>query len=298
MIGYIKTYQPELKMKDLVRYNAYYCGVCHAIKKDWGQIPRLTLNYDCVFIALFIDSFKQEQLNYENFRCPVHPVIKKKKLLYNESLEFTADINVYLTYLKFLDNIKDEGGFKYKSGEKYLRKLAKDIEGKYPDLVSTIKDYMIELHSLEESGSDNLDEVSHCYAQIVRDICIYQLKKLNIESDILSLAGTTAYNLGKWVYTIDAYEDMEEDIKNNSYNPFLKRFDYTKEESLEDFKQRIFDRATFILYSPLQNAATSYGEIELIDDTYIDPLLQNILYEGLYSVTEKILEGEEKIGKK
>jgi len=51
MIGYIKTYPPDLKMKEYVKYNAYYCGICHSIKDRWGQIPRLTLNYDCVFFS-------------------------------------------------------------------------------------------------------------------------------------------------------------------------------------------------------------------------------------------------------
>lgn len=53
MFGYILPDKPELKIKEYELYRAYYCGVCRAIKRRHGNIPRLTLTYDITFLALF-----------------------------------------------------------------------------------------------------------------------------------------------------------------------------------------------------------------------------------------------------
>lgn len=40
MFGYIRIYEPELKMKDFRRYKAYYCGLCQELKRNmelWGR---------------------------------------------------------------------------------------------------------------------------------------------------------------------------------------------------------------------------------------------------------------------
>ena len=37
MFGYISIYEPELKMKDFRRYKAYYCGLCKALKEQFGR---------------------------------------------------------------------------------------------------------------------------------------------------------------------------------------------------------------------------------------------------------------------
>ena len=42
MFGYISIYEPELKMKDFRRYKAYYCGLCKALKEQFGSVGQLT----------------------------------------------------------------------------------------------------------------------------------------------------------------------------------------------------------------------------------------------------------------
>ena len=38
------------------RYQALYCGLCKSLKERYGQVSRLSLSYDLVFLAMLFDS--------------------------------------------------------------------------------------------------------------------------------------------------------------------------------------------------------------------------------------------------
>ena len=49
MFGYVTVCEPELKVKDLKKYRAYYCGLCRTLKEDYGFMGQMTLTYDMTF---------------------------------------------------------------------------------------------------------------------------------------------------------------------------------------------------------------------------------------------------------
>ena len=173
MIGYIKTYPPELKMKEYVKYNAYYCGICHSIKERWGQLPRLTLNYDCVFLAVFIDSLNKPHIEFEDFRCIVHPFIKKKKIVTSSTVDFVADMNIYMSYMKIVDNVADENNLIHGSSEVVMRKYAKRLRSKYKTLTDKIDGHLADMAKLEQDDCDNIDEVAEAIADTMEESDIW-----------------------------------------------------------------------------------------------------------------------------
>jgi hypothetical protein len=287
MIGYIKTYPPELKIKEYVKYNAYYCGICHSIRDRWGQVPRLTLNYDCVFLAVFIDSIKKKENKYSDFRCIVHPVMKKKKVINSDTVDYIADINIYLSYMKLIDNVKDEKNIFHLSSERFMRKYGKKLRKKYAELTDKIDKHLEDMATLEREKCDSIDRVAECYAKIIQDVCLFAVK--DIDENLKNIVGRIAYNVGNWVYTADAFDDIEKDIKKGMYNPYLARFGYEKGRDIAEFKKEIKERCSFLLYAPLKAATDLYEDM---DDELKDPIVKNIIYEGLYDRTEKILNGE------
>ncbi len=36
MFGYVKCYKGEMKVKYAKLYDAYYCGICSRIQRQWG----------------------------------------------------------------------------------------------------------------------------------------------------------------------------------------------------------------------------------------------------------------------
>ena len=52
MFGYIKPFQPELKVREAEDYKAIYCGLCKELGRSYGIFARMTLSYDFAFMAM------------------------------------------------------------------------------------------------------------------------------------------------------------------------------------------------------------------------------------------------------
>ena len=87
------TDKPELKVKEFYRYKGYYCGLCQALRKEYGFRGRMTLTYDMTFLVLFLTSLYEADTRELQLHCPVHPV-KKIPMLQNELSAYGAKMNI------------------------------------------------------------------------------------------------------------------------------------------------------------------------------------------------------------
>ena len=62
MFGYVTICEPELKVKDLRKYKAYYCGLCHILKEKYGISGQMTLTYDMTFAIILLTSLYELSL--------------------------------------------------------------------------------------------------------------------------------------------------------------------------------------------------------------------------------------------
>ena len=72
MFGYITPLYNELKLGDYYYFKSYYCGLCNTIKENFGNIPRLTLNYDLTFIGFLLDGLSNEPIKNKSIHCLKH----------------------------------------------------------------------------------------------------------------------------------------------------------------------------------------------------------------------------------
>ncbi|PYG86967.1 hypothetical protein LY28_02589 [Ruminiclostridium sufflavum DSM 19573] len=280
MFGYIIPEKPELKMKEFDMYRAYYCGVCKSIGKRHGQIKRMTLTYDAAFLALLLCSVLKVETKMRKERCMIHPT-KKSFIIFNEIIDYSSDINIILAYNNIVDKWKDDKSKTALAGLVGLKRAYKRLTVKYSEKCAIISKRLEELSLLEKDNCDSIDAAAEPFARLMEEVLDY--KKL--DDNTRRVLRWMGYNLGKWIYLIDAFDDLEDDIKNSSYNPFVTHFKYDGSD-VSEFRSKIKEQAEFTLLYCLGETSKAF---ELLETKENKGILENILYIGMLSKTDKIL---------
>jgi len=263
MFGYVNIYKPELKMKDFYKYKAYYCGLCKTLKDKYGSFGQMTLTYDMTFLIILLTSLYESNTEHEIHRCIVHPV-KKHDTLCNEITDYAADMNIVLSYYHLLDNWQDDRSIAGFTGTKLLNKKFKIICNKYPRQCQAISNSLNLLKECEKNNDQNIDLVSRCFGELMSELFVY---KEDMWESTLRKFG---FFLGKYIYIIDAYEDLEEDIKKGRYNPLKSAF---QKDTYETECKNILNIMI----------AECTGEFEKLPCLLDGDILRNILYEGVWT---------------
>jgi len=289
MLGYIKPDKPDLKIKEFEIYGGYYCGICKSIAKRYGQFPRLVLNYDSVFLALLLAGISPAPEHIEIQRCFVHPS-KKRTILYDSpEIDYAADILLLLAYYKLKDDYQDDRSLKAAVGAALMHGTFKKLTVAVPEKCAYVKDRLDELSELERSNCASIDRAAEPFAKLMEEVFDCPLLKKEKNGEELSgLFRRIGYHLGKWIYLIDAYDDIEDNLKKKSFNPLISQFGFDPQgETADEFKQRIRDRVETNLILYLAEIAKSCSHLEFKKN---HGLIENILYFGLMRKTEEIFK--------
>ncbi|MFL0246514.1 DUF5685 family protein [Candidatus Clostridium stratigraminis] len=286
MFGYVTPCKMELKIKDFEKFKAYYCGLCRSIKRCYGNLPRLALNYDMTFLALLLDSLSDEKNIVEKQFCSLHPLKKRVVFMGNSAIDYAAFFNVLLAYYKLLDNFEDDKSLKSKIYAAmlkiYLKKSPSYNKEKSKKISEILKTFSIEEKAF---NGKNLDELSHHFA----DLTGYILASYEEDKDYEDRLYKLGYNLGKWIYIIDAYDDLEKDMKNSKFNAINSAFN-SENLPYKEFAASVKERIYFLL------TMCGAGCIENLNKLPIKrnyDLLYNILQYGLMEKMDKIFNGKE-----
>ena len=287
MLGYVQIFKPDLKVREYEIYMGYYCGVCKYIGKEYGQLPRMALSYDAAFLALLLACVDEEPDAPVQEHCVAHH-IKNKTIIRNSAIEYAGDVMLILAWYKMLDDAHDEGKVYAKASVRLLKRLHKKLHKKYPELCDGIEINLAKLTGLEEAKCANLDEAAESFSKIMEVIFSEGAKKLYPDSqDLHETFARTGYHMGKWIYLIDAADDIEENIESGAYNPLLYRFEYNdEEETFQQFRERIRDNLEFNLYHYL---AVLSQQTESLDIKKNKGIIDNVIYFGMNRKTEEIL---------
>lgn len=290
MFGYIVPDKPELKMKEYEMFKAYYCGVCKSMGRSFGPLARMALNYDLVFMGLLWDGLNNKVPKINKEACMVNPLKKKWIVKENQSLDFAADLNVLLTYYKLKDNWLDEHKIGSQAASYLLYYGYRKAKAKNPELDQKIRTALQTLDVLEKQKCASMDAAAEPFANLMKQILRDGYK--GSDSGNIRALEWIGYNLGKWIYLIDAYDDIEKDAKSGSYNPLICQYQYDKLEPIEVFKSRVRDGAAFNLTHSLGQIVNAAELLTLTNK----PIVDNILYLGLHKKTESILKMNQSVG--
>ncbi len=274
MFGYITVNKPELKVKEFDAYHSYYCGLCKALGREGGQIARLSLSYDMTFIYILLSALYEPRGKEGMESCALHPA-KSRLVIHNAIAEYVSDMSILMAYLKGRDDFKDRESLKKSIAGRIrmdiLKKSYIRVCGKYPEKTKYIISQMISLDEGEKSGNTDIDYMAGLFGNIMGEVfCI----KNDIWEKQLRKMG---FFLGKFIYIMDAYEDVKRDEKSNSYNPFADRYRQS------DFDEYIKE----ILIMMMADCTAAFEIMPIIKNA---ELIRNILYSGVWIKYKKIAE--------
>lgn len=266
MFGYIVVNKPELKIKDFDTYRSFYCGLCQTLHKQSGRLGQISLNYDLAFLAILLSGLYEPTQERKHIRCFMHPV-HKREIILDPYMQYAADMTIVLTYLKCDDDWKDERSVTRHMYQKLLQKRYDAIKMQYPDKIERIVSALEAIHVCEQQQITDLDQLSSLFGKVMAEVVC--LKKDEWHDTLYRMGDY----LGRFIYIMDAYDDIENDVKQQQFNPFMHS--YTK----DGFDKRVKD----ILELMMVHCSEAFEVLPIL--TYQD-ILRNILYSGVWGKFE------------
>lgn len=270
MFGYININGKELSEEERKTYQSYYCGLCRRLFAGYRTTGRLLLSYDMTFLIVLLTGLYEPENSSCSFTCPVHPV-KKRSMLENEVTEYAAAMNVVLAYHNLEDDWKDDHNLPKHLMAGKIRKNYEQISRQYPRQTKAVEEYIRRLDEAENRKEDNLDLVAGFTGEMLGELFAWRQDEWYHELK------TLGFYMGKFIYLMDAYEDLKKDSKKQSYNPLRK----LKKESPEDYETI----CRLMMTSMMSECAKSFERLPIITHAEI---LRNILYSGVWSRYEYI----------
>lgn len=292
MFGYVRIDKPELKVREYEMYKAAYCGLCRSMGKCTGCSSRMTLSYDFAFLLIFRIVLSGEKIETVTARCPAHPFRKKPMLKTSAESEYVSCAAALLTYYKCKDDLADERGTKKLRARALLptaKRMRKRALRRHPTL-SALDERIraaMELISAEEVRAvRSVDRYAALSGELLSEIFAFGLPE-----DKARIARTVGRHVGKWIYLVDAYDDLDEDREKGRFNPYLLLW------GQEINEEKSAERREIVRVALLNELAEAEKAIDLVDFygyPDFDGVLRNILYGGMPRTAEAVLSGEKK----
>ncbi|MBC8571135.1 DUF5685 family protein [Zongyangia hominis] len=282
MFGYVRPCKPELKIKEFEIYQSVYCGLCKQLGRSFGYFARFTLNYDFAFLAMLDMALDGSCPRFERQRCFANPLKKKNCCLKNPSLAFSADVAQIMLYYKVRDDMSD-GGFLGKLRGylllPFVGRARKKAAKRRPKIDEIMKESTERQAALEQAGCQHVDEAAHPSAEFLSRIC----EEMARDERQKRVLGRFGYLLGRWIYLIDALDDMDEDLEKGNYNPFLAAYQIKPGE--KEKIEKVAEEAKGSLNLTTAEIGAAY---ELLDIQRFRPIFDNVIYLGFADTMNQI----------
>ena len=274
MTGYVVADLQELKLREHRIYQGYYCGMCKSIGRRHGQIPRMGLSYDSVFLALVLAALSEEPETIRQAHCIAHPIRKKPNCGQMAALDYAADMMLLLAYYNFADDVNDGQRLKGRSGMVLLKPAYRKVARRYPVICQQVEAGLAKLAQLEAEQSLHLEAVAGAFGQVLA--AEFAGWPGPVEEGTRRTLGSLGDALGQWIYAMDALDDREKDAKEGNYNPLLLR-----EGNLTGVDAYLYD-----LCARMMNAR------DLLDIRKNSGIIDNIIFIGMRGRMEGLLSGK------
>ena len=219
MFGYVRPDSSLLSPEERARWQAVYCGLCHTLHERYGSLGRATLTFDMTFLALLHMALEGGDEAESSKTCPRHP-FRKQALVGSEALDYAADMNVALAYYNALDDWQDDRSRRAKQLADRLGAHMPQIEARWPRQCKVMADALARLSLMEQAGEPNPDLPANCFGGLLAALFVRQ--EDGRHAPALAAMGAA---LGRYIYLLDAVNDLRQDIRRQRYNPLTHQLD-------------------------------------------------------------------------
>lgn len=290
MLGYVKCDPGALLVRQNALYRALYCGLCHSARKHFGIASSPFHSYDFVFLAAARLLALNAPFSLEKRFCPTHPFRRRFMVADNPVLSDTAFCQVLLIREKMTDDLSDRDAPFFRrlicalwrpllNGE--IRRAGKR-DAAYKALADELSAAFAAGRAREKEGAA-LDDMCSDFAGILS-----RLAAFHADGNPGRILAGLGDKLGRFLYTLDALDDMERDGKTGAFNPVLtalRKSDKAEERLGElDAVQRFYLREMEFALALTEGDKDLYG------------ICENIIQRGLPLEEKRVMEKRKELG--
>lgn len=273
LLGYVRAYKPELKFREYDVYKGVYCTLCKTLLRRYSPLGQLFLSYDVSFLALVLLALSPECPAEKRSRCCYNPAKKCLSCGRGDVQDFCADVSVLLFYYKILDDLHDRGFWRrvlaaaaFPFAALMHRKAAR-IRPEADAIVSA----MMREQAKREAEDASLDAAAEPSASALSALVSLQFSDAD--------TARFFYLVGRFVYLIDAVDDVRDDVRKRNFNPLKDRY----RQAHDDFRAY----ALGLLNLNIGELVKAFDKMNLF--RYRD-IVYNVVFDGLYNSALYVLK--------
>ena len=274
----MKAFKPEMKVKDYELYRGIYCSLCRALGRNYSPVAQLFLSYDFAFAAVLRLAAAASGCSFSQKRCPYNPAKKCMNCSDTQALDFCAHAMIITVYYKVLDNLHDSG-FASKILAAMIYPIIKLMHKKAvrlaPEIDEIIGQSMKMQAETEMKSGVGIDEAAHPSADALGKVVAF-----GFDGKTKDALYSLGYMVGRFVYILDAADDLEDDLRRGNFNPF-------KGES-EQTERIVFAEKVRGMLNLTQSGALD--ALDSLGAKRFGDILENIILDGLTFSAEKMLK--------
>ena len=280
MFGYVRPAAQRLDEAEVRRFRSAYCGLCHTLGRRYGFAARWLLNFDFTLLSILLSLGTPATSRCR--RCVAHPCRGCEALDASASLDAAADRSVVLAWWQIQDHIADHGFWKsipYRLAAIFYRGAYRKAKTLVPTFDAAVRRHLQELDEREKENCASLDAAAEPFAALLAEIA-------SAEPDGARRRIFTQlfYQLGRWIYLVDAADDFKADAKSGCYNPLRYRYGLTGDTLPDEVKAAVGET----LDASIRRMAGAYA---LLDAGEWTAVLDSIFYDSLYGIGKAVLSG-------
>lgn len=242
-------------------WRSHFCGLCNTLRARYGLWSRWLINRDSTFLALTGSALAMQELQPARATC-CNPLGKKRLLIqHHPQVQYAAAVTICGLAVKLRDDAGDEHGLRRRAARAGGWLLRRAESKARADLAAAgfpvaAAAGTIDSQSAAETPGSSLAAAVGPTSRTYGAIFGHMAGLSGASSGTLALTDAGAA-LGRMIYTVDAWEDYESDLRRRRFNP-LPASESTRREMVAEAVDRDLGTLTRALTAlPLQR----YGSL-------------------------------------